>query len=326
MPAENRGKICFVAKRSSPNPLRLTRGKTPFFLAGGALPVCVRVCRGWSRDQRCGAMFAEEIRRAVEAASRERLPVVAALMWGAFEQGQVSEAEAEALSGLIEARQLSGTICSSGQNSDAAETNDEAARPSERRARPKSRRGSRPRTDASMGRRRRWAASGRLPPALAAQFTLAEQAVLALVAAETVQHKDCRLAIGHLAAIAGVAETTVRNAIREARKLGMVTVEERRVTHFRNQTNVVRIISTEWTSWLRLARKSASPSAARDADRSSARGGGCKSAKCTNTHVLHPVNSAPLKPRKGCRKRANDPVDTTSRGTPQLGRTGRAMR
>ena len=271
-------------------------------------------------------MFAEEIRRAVEVAPRERLSAVAALMWRAFGEGQVSEAEAEALSGLIETRQLSEGTCSSGQRSDAAETNDEAAGPSEWRAKSKSRRGSRPRTDASMGRRRRWAASGQLPPALAAQFTLAEQAVLALVATETVQRKDCRLAIGHLAAVAGVAETTVRNAIRQAKKLGLVTVEERRVTRFRNQTNVVRIISAEWTSWLRLARKSASPFATRDTDRSPARGGGCKFAERTNTHVLHPVNSAPLKPRKGCRKRANDPVDTTSRGTRELGRTGRAMR
>ena len=115
--------------------------------------------------------------------------------------------------------------------------------------------GSRPRTDASMERRRRWAASGRLPPGLAARFTLAEQAVLSLVAAETVRRKDCRLAVGHLAAIAGVAETTVRNAIREAVKLGLVTVEERRVTGFRNDTNVVRIASPEWTAWLRLARQ-----------------------------------------------------------------------
>lgn len=58
----------------------------------------------------------------------------------------------------------------------------------------------------------------------------------------------------HIAAIAGVAETTVRNALREARQLGLVTVEERRVTGFRNDTDVVRIVSAEWSAWLRLAR------------------------------------------------------------------------
>jgi hypothetical protein len=47
--------------------------------------------------------------------------------------------------------------------------------------------------DASLERRRRWAASGRLPPSITACFTLAEQAVLALVAAETARRNDCRL-------------------------------------------------------------------------------------------------------------------------------------
>ncbi|WP_313899107.1 hypothetical protein [Methylobacterium sp. E-041] len=99
-----------------------------------------------------------------------------------------------------------------------------------------------------MERRRRWAVFGRLPPGLAVRFTLAEQSVLPLVAAETVRRKDCRLAVGHLAAITGVAKPTVRNAIREAKKLGLVSVEERRVTGFRNDINVVRIVSVEWTA------------------------------------------------------------------------------
>ena len=60
--------------------------------------------------------------------------------------------------------------------------------------------------------------------------------------------------MARLARVAGVAGTTVRNAIREARKLGLVTVEECQITGLRNDTNVVRIVSAEWTAWLRLAR------------------------------------------------------------------------
>ncbi|MGH1575547.1 hypothetical protein ACRAWG_39190 (plasmid) [Methylobacterium sp. P31] len=108
-------------------------------------------------------------------------------------------------------------------------------------------------------RRRRWAASGRLPPAIAARFTAGEQAVLALVAAETARRKDCRLAIEHMAAIAGVGRSTVKNALREASRLGLITVEERKVTGWRNDTNVVRIVSAEWTAWLRLTRRSPIP-------------------------------------------------------------------
>ena len=257
-------------------------------------------------------MFYEEIRRQAEAAPRAALPAVSTALWKAFGEGHVSEAEAEALSGLIEGRQLT-------------------ERPADLPQRPtgsaRSRVGSRPRTDASMERRRRWAASGRLPPGLAARFTLAEQAVLSLVATEICRRGDCRLAVGHLAAIVGVAETTVRNAIREALKLGMVTVEERRVTGFRNDTNVVRIVLTEWTAWLRLARKagprfnSGSSIFVIGAER-----GGCKSAKRTPTSFTYPVNLEARNPRKGCRQAAGDPSDRASQRILATGRTGRAMR
>jgi len=103
-----------------------------------------------------------------------------------------------------------------------------------------------------MERRRRWAASGALPPALAARFTLAETAVLAVLAAEVLRHGACTLTVGHIAALAGVSETTVRNALRAARGLGLLTLEERRLTAWRNAPNVVRIVSREWLAWLRL--------------------------------------------------------------------------
>jgi hypothetical protein len=61
--------------------------------------------------------------------------------------------------------------------------------------------------------------------------------------------------IENMAAVAGVCRSTVKNAIREAARLGLLTVEERQITGFRNDTNVLRIISPEWLSWLRLARK-----------------------------------------------------------------------
>jgi len=208
-------------------------------------------------------MFADEIRRRAEGAPRAALPAISVAMWKAFNAGSITDAEAEALSGLIEARKVIPAL---------------PAAPARRSV------GSRPRTDASMERRRRWAASGRLPPGIAARFTLAEQAVLALVAAEVSRRRDCRLAVGALAAIAGVSATTVRNAIREAGKLGLVTVEERKITGWRNDTNVIRIVSTEWLGWLRLARKNPIPAP---------KGGGCKSAKGTNTQEKQALREVP---------------------------------
>ena len=106
-----------------------------------------------------------------------------------------------------------------------------------------------------MERRRSWAAAGRLPPRLAARFTLAEVAVLAVVAAEVARHGACTLTIGHIAALAGVSKQTVRNALHEAVRLGLVRVEERRLTAWRNAPNRVTITSPEWNAWLRLRRR-----------------------------------------------------------------------
>src|SRR3982751_3187353 len=100
-------------------------------------------------------MFAEQLRRAVEVSPRLELTKVSALLWTAYAAGQVSEAEASALSEAIELRRALPA----------------AQKPVRRLF------GSRPRSGASVERRRRWASSGWLPPPLAARFTLAEQAV-----------------------------------------------------------------------------------------------------------------------------------------------------
>ncbi len=106
-----------------------------------------------------------------------------------------------------------------------------------------------------MERRRRWASSGAIPPAIASRFTLAEQAVLSVVSAEVRRHGACTLTVGHVAALAGVCGQTVRNALRAAQQLGFVHVEQRRVSAWRNRPNRVTIVSPEWTMWLRMARR-----------------------------------------------------------------------
>ncbi|HEY0493358.1 MAG TPA: hypothetical protein VGD57_07820, partial [Candidatus Dormibacteraeota bacterium] len=97
---------------------------------------------------------------------------------------------------------------------------------------------------------------------------------------------DCRLCIDHIAAIAGVARSTVKNAVRQARTLGLVTVEERAQTAWRNLSNVVRIVSSEWQAWNRLAR------------RPSLQGGGVKSVTSTNTQGLELRGKRPAEASK----------------------------
>src|SRR3954471_4315321 len=175
-------------------------------------------------------MFVEHLRRAVEASPRAELPAVSGLLWKAYAAGQVSEPEASELSALIEAKRAIPVPP----------------------PRPRLRVGSRPRSPGHMERRRRWAASGCLPPALAARFTLAEQAALAVVAAEHRKRGDCRLTNQEIADVAGVSITTVKNALRAARTINLLSVEERRLSAFRNAPNIVRIESPEWRAWLRL--------------------------------------------------------------------------
>src|SRR5215210_2008503 len=205
-------------------------------------------------------MFAEQLRRAVETSPRVELAKVAGLLWRAYAAGHVTEAEASELSEMIEARRAIPA----------------PQKPIQRRF------GSRPRSPASLERRRRWAASGCLPPQIAARFTLAETAVLAVVSAEVRHHAACTLTIGHIAALAGVCGQTVRNALRAAQQLGFVHVEQRRVSAWRNRPNRVTIVSPEWTMWLRMAR----------------RGGASKSVEATPTQLKQdsstPQNSQKL--------------------------------
>jgi hypothetical protein len=67
-----------------------------------------------------------------------------------------------------------------------------------------------------------------MPPALAARFTQAEMAAFRIVSDEVRHHGVCALHIDAIAARAGTCRTTVKNALREGRRLNLVTVQDRR--------------------------------------------------------------------------------------------------
>ena len=100
----------------------------------------------WWNVQKCPSWLAE----------------LAATVWRAYAAGALDENEAQTLAEQIAARKAV------------------PAKPAE----PRRRVGSRPRSPEAMERRRRWTGSGWLPPQLAARFTMAESAVLAVIAAE----------------------------------------------------------------------------------------------------------------------------------------------
>lgn len=197
---------------------------------GGALSRCPGPFRRVS-EPGGRTVLSDKLRQAVEVAPRCDLAAIGETMWKAWSAGHVTDAQAEELSALIEARRAVPA----------------APPPAPRRPV-----GARPRTPASVERRRRWAASGRIPPALACRFTLAEQAALAVVALECVKAGSCTLPHGAVAGRAGVSVSTVKRALRLARELGLLSVEERRVSAFRNLPNVVTVTDPSWRGWLRL--------------------------------------------------------------------------
>lgn len=252
----------------------------------------------------------EELRAAIEAAAPDRLATIMSGIAKAYGAGGLTDEQYEQLDGLLAARRrvpqpvpvrtpTLAVVCAQVLPA-AAPAAGQGTAP----ARAPARTGSRPRSAESMGRRRHWAAAGYLPPKLAAGFTLGEQAVLAVVGKEMATKGRCTLAVGHIAALAGVGASTVRRAMRQAVLVGLVAIELRRVTGFRNDTNRVTIASREWASWLRLRL----PCSAR-ADL----GIGCQSVRPTKIQVGHKGAAARFRPGQGPIAHAQHPARPAAR-------------
>src|SRR5205085_11471065 len=118
-----------------------------------------------------------------------------------------------------------------------------------------------PQRPVAIARRRHLAASGPMPPTLACKFTVSELAVLRIVGDEVRKNGHCDRCVDELAARAGVCRSMVKNAIRTAARMGLLTVEERRREGRRNLPNVVRIVSKEWANWLARGGRATRPAA-----------------------------------------------------------------
>jgi len=89
-----------------------------------------------------------------------------------------------------------------------------------------------------------------MPQRLGCRFTVGEAACLYVVAMEVRRRGACNLYIDQIAAFAGVGRTTCRNALRTARRLGLIRIEERRLSARYNDANRITIISQEWLVWI----------------------------------------------------------------------------
>src|SRR5262245_58578523 len=107
-----------------------------------------------------------------------------------------------------------------------------------------------PDPDASRIRRRMLARDGRMPAGVRGHYTEGESAALTIIAGEVKRHGQCALPIDQMAAMAGISRTTFQNAVRKSVELGHVSKEERPVKGQKSKTNIIRIISREWLTWL----------------------------------------------------------------------------
>lgn len=199
-------------------------------------------------------MLENQLSQAIETARTvATLDNAARLMWSGHGEGLFDDSAAERLSAAIEAR----------RDALKGKTKPSPARRAISRPRPCRS----PEKAKSIARRRGLAASGAVPGTIAANFTTGEIAALTVIARQCQRSGSCDWFMDRIAAVAGVSRTTVRNALRQAQALGLISIQERRQTAWRSDSNVIRIISPEWIAWLGLE-------------------GGCKKAKPTNNQSL----------------------------------------
>ncbi len=136
-------------------------------------------------------MLAEQF-HAAAAAARNTAAVdeIARLTWRAHAEGQLVDAEAGAVSEALQARRATFA------------TRRRASRPALGLPGP-ARSPRSPDRQASLERRRRQAMSGVVPAKIAAAFTMAELAVLAVIARQCQRTGVCTLHIDAIAALAG---------------------------------------------------------------------------------------------------------------------------
>jgi hypothetical protein len=171
---------------------------------------------------------------AIGVATSLQLDNLARLVWQGLYSGELSEQEATSLDGAIRRRRDIGRF--------ARATFVTPKRPLRRVSKDRS---------AAIRHRRELAGGGAFPHQIAGFFPTAQQAALTIIAYEVKAKRDCRLHIQEIADRAKVCRATVQNAIREARRLGLLTVEARRLSPTKNLPNIIRIASREWRTWLK---------------------------------------------------------------------------
>ena len=192
-------------------------------------------------------MFFDEVAEAIGRAHGTALDDITRRLWAAHAAGQCNDDDATRLSEAIQARRM---LAKAAQSPASGLQRGWVTFPTRKPQRP-------PERSVAIERRRRLAASGPMPPALASRFTTSEAAVLRIVGDECRERGRCDLCLDAIAARAGVGRTTAQKALREAKILGMIEIRERPRVGAKNDTNLVTVVDREWRQWLERSPKRA---------------------------------------------------------------------
>lgn len=235
------------------------------------------------------ADFADHL-RAIASAPKDHLNELSRAIWEDHGNGRLSDPHAQALAEAVQARR-------------AALRYSETPLTPRRSLFPPKRPQRTPDRAASRVRRRSHARARWMPDHLAAGFTDGELAALSIVAAEIAARGRCTFPMAKIAALAGISETTARNAFREARAQGLIEIEERPQHRAPHLPNVIRIVAPAWLAW--IERRPAT-----------SRGGGCRNLQATpkgkNKTPLPPTPGTQPNRWKGYRQSRAEPGGTRS--------------
>jgi hypothetical protein len=185
-------------------------------------------------------MLAEQFHAAAAGANTyASIDNVSRLIWRAHGAGHLSDAAAQTLAETLQARRAALAARTYPNTQKRAGGPPKAIRPRS------------PDRERSIRRRRAVAMSGAIPSKLAAAFTLGEIAALSVIAREVQRRGQCELCLDAIAAQAGTCRTVAQGALRQARALGLVHVQERPQPGRKHLPNVVTIAAPDWCAWLR---------------------------------------------------------------------------
>jgi len=199
-------------------------------------------------------MFQTALSRAIDAAHPRQIDQLSRQLWQAHAAGQIPDNQAQTLAERLHLLRNRGSAAQGAlfpdQRPDTLAKRQNAPTGFLRRFEQRS-----PDRQASIQRRRRLAASGPMPPAMAAAYTVGELAVLRIVGDEVAAKGACDRSLAELAARAGVCRKLAQTTLRLAARDGLVTIERRPRPGRKNLSNVVRILSAEWSAWIKRGAK-----------------------------------------------------------------------